>query len=53
MNTSLPATLHPRIPEELMDEMTHRPPRYTLSHFQDVLQKRAPQRDGIQDAHHA
>jgi len=38
---------YPRIPEELIDEMTHRPPLHTLPHFQDVLQGRAPQRDGI------
>ena len=38
---------HPRIPEELIDEMTARPPLQTLSHFQQVLQGRAPQRDGI------
>jgi ribulose-5-phosphate 4-epimerase/fuculose-1-phosphate aldolase len=38
---------HPSIPEELIDEMTARPPLHTLSHFQDVLQGRAPQRDGI------
>ena len=38
---------HPSIPEELIDEMTNRPPLYTLPHFQNVLQGRAPQRDGI------
>ena len=38
---------YPRIPEELLDEMTHRPLLHTLPHFQDVLQGRAPQRDGI------
>jgi len=38
---------YPRIPEELIDEMTTRPPLHTLPHFQDVLQGRAPQRDGI------
>lgn len=38
---------HPRIPEEFIAEMTNRPPLHTLSHFQDVLQGRAPQRDGI------
>jgi len=38
---------HPRIPEELIDEMTNRPPLHTLSHFQGVLQGRAPQRDSI------
>ena len=27
--------------------MTNRPPLHTLSHFQDVLRGRAPQRDGI------
>jgi ribulose-5-phosphate 4-epimerase/fuculose-1-phosphate aldolase len=31
---------HPRIPEELFDEMTNRPPLHTLSHFQVVLQGR-------------
>ena len=38
---------YPRIPEELIDEMTHRPLLHTLPHFQDVLRGRAPQRDGI------
>jgi ribulose-5-phosphate 4-epimerase/fuculose-1-phosphate aldolase len=38
---------HPRIAEELIDEMTNRPPLHTLPHFQAVLQGRAPQRDGI------
>jgi ribulose-5-phosphate 4-epimerase/fuculose-1-phosphate aldolase len=38
---------YPRIPEELIDEMTHRPALHTLPHFRDVLQGRAPQRDGI------
>ena len=38
---------YPRIPEELIDEMTNRPPLHTLPHFQHVLQGRAPQRDGI------
>jgi ribulose-5-phosphate 4-epimerase/fuculose-1-phosphate aldolase len=38
---------HPRIPEQLIDEMTNRPPLHTLPHFQAVLQGRAPQRDGI------
>src|SRR5262249_58490293 len=38
---------HPRIPEQLIDEMTNRPPLHTLPHFQSVLQGRAPQRDGI------
>jgi hypothetical protein len=33
---------HPRIREEFIDEMTNRPPLHTLSHFQDVLQGRAP-----------
>jgi L-fuculose-phosphate aldolase len=37
----------PSIAEELIDEMTNRPPLYTLPHFQNVLQGRAPQRDGI------
>jgi L-fuculose-phosphate aldolase len=41
---------HPRIPEELIDEMINRPPLHTLSHFRDVLQGRAPQRDGIWNA---
>jgi hypothetical protein len=27
--------------------MINRPPLHTLSHFQDVLRGRAPQRDGI------
>jgi ribulose-5-phosphate 4-epimerase/fuculose-1-phosphate aldolase len=38
---------YPRIPEELIDEMTHRPPLHTLPHFQEMLQGRAPQWDGI------
>jgi ribulose-5-phosphate 4-epimerase/fuculose-1-phosphate aldolase len=38
---------YPRIPEGLIDEMTNRPPLHTLPHFQEVLQGRAPQRDGI------
>ena len=38
---------HPRIPDDLIDEMTDRPPLHTLPHFQQVLQGRAPQRDGI------
>src|SRR5215510_1929471 len=38
---------HPRIPGELIDEMTNRPPLHTLPHFQEVLRGRAPQRDGI------
>ena len=38
---------HPRIPAELIDEMTDRPPLHTLPHFEPVLQGRAPQRDGI------
>jgi ribulose-5-phosphate 4-epimerase/fuculose-1-phosphate aldolase len=38
---------HPKIPEELIDEMTNRPPLHTLSHFQNVFQGRTPQRDGI------
>ena len=38
---------YPRIPEELIDEMTNRPPLHTLPHFQAELQGRAPQRDGI------
>jgi hypothetical protein len=38
---------HPSIPEALIDEMTDRPALQTLPHFQDVLQGRAPQRDGI------
>lgn len=38
---------YPRIPGELIDEMTGRPPLHTLPHFRDVLQGRAPQRDGI------
>ena len=38
---------HPRIPDELIDEMTDRPPLQELPHFRDVLKGMAPQRDGI------
>src|SRR5262245_6101079 len=38
---------YPRIPEALIDEMTDRAPLQSLPHFRDVLQGRAPQRDGI------
>jgi L-fuculose-phosphate aldolase len=38
---------HPRIPDELIDEMTDRPPLHELPHFKDVLKGAAPQRDGI------
>jgi len=38
---------HARVPEELIDEMTNRPPLYELPHFKDVLQGRQPQRAGI------
>jgi ribulose-5-phosphate 4-epimerase/fuculose-1-phosphate aldolase len=38
---------HPRIADELIDEMDNRPPLHTLPHFQAVLQGKAPQRDGI------
>jgi ribulose-5-phosphate 4-epimerase/fuculose-1-phosphate aldolase len=38
---------HPSIPEALIDEMTDRPALHTLPHFRDVLQGKAPQRDGI------
>jgi ribulose-5-phosphate 4-epimerase/fuculose-1-phosphate aldolase len=38
---------HPSIADELIDEMTNRPALHTLPHFQEVLQGKAPQRDGI------
>jgi len=38
---------HPRIPEELVEEMNNRTPLHELPHFRDVLQGQQPQRDGI------
>ena len=38
---------YPRLSDELMDELTDRPPLYELPHFRDVLKGRGPQRDGI------
>lgn len=38
---------HPRLADELIDEMTDRPPLHELPHFRDVLQGKPPQRDGI------
>jgi L-fuculose-phosphate aldolase len=35
------------IPDALLDEMTNRQPLYEQPHFKDVLNGRAPQRDGI------
>jgi L-fuculose-phosphate aldolase len=35
------------ITDDLVEEMTNRPPLYEQPHFKDVLQGRAPQRDGI------
>lgn len=38
---------HARVPDELIDEMTDRPPLHELPHFRDVLQGRPPVRGGI------
>jgi L-fuculose-phosphate aldolase len=37
--------------DDLLDEMNGRTPLYELPHFKDVLKGRAPQRDGIWNAH--
>jgi hypothetical protein len=34
-------------PDELIAEMSNRPPLFEQPHFRDVLQGRKPQRDGI------
>ena len=39
--------------DELLAEMTNRPPLYEQPHFKDVLQGRSPQRDGIWAYHRA
>jgi L-fuculose-phosphate aldolase len=39
--------------DELVAEMTNRPPLYEQPHFKDVLQGRSPQRDGIWAYHKA
>lgn len=39
--------------DDLLAEMTNRPPLYEQPHFKDVLQGRAPQRDGIWAYHKA
>ncbi|MCI0782408.1 MAG: class II aldolase/adducin family protein [Chloroflexi bacterium] len=38
---------YPQVPDHLIDEMTDRAPLHELPHFQEVLQGRPPQRDGI------
>ena len=38
---------YPQVPDHLIDDMTGRTPLHELPHFRDVLQGRAPQRDGI------
>jgi L-fuculose-phosphate aldolase len=40
-----------QLPPELLEEMNGRTPLYELPHFKDVLQGRAPQRDGIWAQH--
>jgi L-fuculose-phosphate aldolase len=37
---------YPCLPDNLIDEMTNRPPLYEQPHFKDVLKGRAPRRDG-------
>ena len=49
MNTLAYAAAGPgytHISDELMDEVTNRPPLWELPHFKDVLNGRPPQRDG-------
>jgi len=38
---------YPRISDELIDEISDRPPLYELPHFKDVLKGRPPRREGI------